>query len=147
MVLWMSFMPDFPVRMVVLCLLVHAGALSAEVVVGDAWIREAPPNAPVRAGYLEMVNVGTETVRVVSVASERFGAIEIHEMVDRGDGTMRMRPVAAIEVAGGGRVRLAPGGLHLMLFRPQQALAAGDRVDATLVLENGNRIDFQLEQR
>lgn len=119
----------------------------AGLTIEDAWIREAPPAAPVRAGYLTLVNHGTEAFRVVSVTSERFGAIEIHEMVDRGDGTMRMRPVSAIEVAAGARVELAPGGLHLMLFRPQQALATGDRIDAILALDNGDSIAFQLEQR
>lgn len=124
-----------------------AAAADTGLTVDNAWIRDAPPNAPVRAGYLQLVNDGGETVRVVSVDSDRFGAIEIHEMVDSGDGTMRMRPVPVIEVAAGGRVELAPGGLHLMLFRPQQALAVGDRVDAALILENGDRIAFQLEQR
>ncbi len=130
-----------------LCLQSLSAAAAPGLTVENAWIREAPPNAPVRAGYLELVNDGAEAVRVVSVASEGFRAIEIHEMVDRGDGTMRMRPVPIIEVAAGARVELAPGGLHLMLFRPQQALTAGDRVDAALVLGNGDRIAFQLEQR
>lgn len=121
--------------------------VAAQVVVEDAWIREAPPTAPVRAGYLGLVNNGDVEVRVVSVASDTFGAIEIHEMVDRGDGTMRMRPVPVIEVAARARVELAPGGLHLMLFRPQQTLAVGDVVDAELVLDTGERIAFQLEQR
>lgn len=130
-----------------LCLPGLPAAADAGLAVNDAWIREAPPSAPVRAGYLTLINAGADAVRVVSVTSERFGAIEIHEMVDRGDGTMRMRPVPVLEVTAGAQVELAPGGLHLMLFRPQQALASGDRVEATLVLDNGDRITFDLEQR
>ncbi len=133
---------------VLLCLAGLAPAsVGAQIAAEDAWIREAPPTAPVRAGYLQLVNTGDDDLRVVSVASAAFGAVEIHEMVDRDDGAMRMRPVEAIEVAAGSRVELAPGGLHLMLFRPQRVLATGDRVQAELVLDDGTRIAFELEQR
>jgi len=113
----------------------------------DGWIREAPPTAPVRAGYLVLRNDGETGQEVIAARSAAFGAIEIHEMIDKGDGTMRMRPVASVTVPAGGDVVLEPGGLHLMMFRPARALALGERVGLTLELAGGGTVETTLEQR
>ena len=113
----------------------------------DGWIREAPPSAPVRAGYLVLRNDGDTAQQVIAARSPDFGAIEIHEMIATDDGTMRMRPVPIVSVAGNGEVVLAPGGLHLMLFRPVKPLAAGDRVALVLDLADGGSVETELEQR
>lgn len=113
----------------------------------DGWIREAPPTARVRAGYLVLGNDGDTAREVIAARSPAFGAIEIHEMVATDDGTMRMRPVPVLPVAAGAEVALAPGGLHLMLFRPVKPLAAGDRVTLVLDLADGGALETELEQR
>ena len=97
---------------------------AAAVTVREAWIRPAPPTAPVRAGYAVLENVGAKEIVIDSVRSEAFGAIEIHEMHDV-DGVMRMRRVPRLVVEAGGTVHLKPGGLHLMLFRPAAPLDDG----------------------
>ncbi|MBL0027713.1 MAG: copper chaperone PCu(A)C [Rhodanobacteraceae bacterium] len=97
----------------------------------DGWIRAAPPVAQVRAGYLVIENVGDTEVVLTSVESADFGAIEIHTMFDDA-GTMRMRRVPELRVPAHGKVELKPGGLHLMMFRPQRALSAGDEVMITI---------------
>lgn len=103
---------------------------SAPVVVEHAWIRPAPPSAPVRAGYGVLENRGEAEVVIDAVRSDAFGAIEMHEMHDV-DGVMRMRRLPLLTVPAGGSVTLAPGGAHLMLFRPALALAEGET--ATIV--------------
>lgn len=110
------------------------------------WIREAPPAAPVRAGYVELLNTGDTEVVVSGAHSTAFGAIEIHEMADEG-GVMRMRRLPSLPVDAGARVSLEPGGIHLMLFRPQAALTAGDKVAVTLDLVDGSSVDIELVQR
>jgi hypothetical protein len=120
-----------------------AGGLVAE----EGWIREAPPTAPVRAGYLTLRNAGDSVVEVVSARSPAFGAIEIHEMRTGDDGTMRMRRVERLEIPAGGIVELKPGGLHLMLFRPTGQLVKGSHAPLTLVLEGGMVVEATLEQR
>ena len=111
------------------------------------WIREAPPTAPVRAGYLVLSNDDAVERQVVAARSPAFGSIEIHEMLASNDGTMRMRPVEKVAVPAGGIVRLEPGGLHLMLFRPAAAVVRGSRVGLTLQLADGSTIEAELEQR
>jgi copper(I)-binding protein len=139
------------VRSMMLCLLLALPAATA--VAGaplegrDGWIREAPPVAPVRAGYIDLVNSGTETVVVTGAESTAFGAVEIHEMVAGDDGAMRMRPVPQLAVPAGGRVELRPGGLHLMLFRPQQPLAPGASVPLRLHTEGGGEVELMLQVR
>ena len=111
------------------------------------WIRDTPPNSPVRAGYLVLRNEQPAPHRVISARSAAFGAIDIHEMAASDDGVMRMRRVPEVVVPPRGEVVLAPGGLHLMLFRPARPLVSGDRVELTLELADGSTIDTVLEQR
>ena len=44
-------------------------------------------------------------------------------------------------VAAGGRLRFAPGGLHLMLFRPSAPLVVGQRLAIELTLDDGRTLD------
>lgn len=112
----------------------------------SGWIREAPPVAPVRAGYLRLTNESNIDLVIVGVRSDAFGAIEIHEMSASDDGTMRMRPVPYFTVPAGGAVALEPGGLHLMLFRPQISLMSGVEVAIVFRLESGVEIETLLKQ-
>lgn len=131
-----------------LALLPAASAAAGAALEGrDGWIREAPPVAPVRAGYVDLVNSGTEAVVVTGAESPAFGAVEIHEMVAGDDGAMRMRPVPQLVVPAGGRVELRPGGLHLMLFRPQQPLAPGASVPLRLHTQAGADVELTLQVR
>jgi hypothetical protein len=94
----------------------------------DGWVREAPPTAQVLAGYGSFRNVGAQPLRITGASSADFGRVELHEM-DMADGVMRMRKLDAIEVPASGSFALEPGAIHLMLFEPKHALAAGATVD------------------
>ena len=106
---------------------VDAASLTAR----DGWIRPAPPVAKVRAGYVVIENSGDTEVVLTKASSPDFGAIEIHTMYDDA-GTMRMRRVPELRVPAKGKVELKPGGLHLMMFRPQRELAAGGQVEVSI---------------
>lgn len=108
------------------------------LVVKDAWVRTAPPGAPT-AAYMTIENESTTPAKIVRVASDDFGRAEMHETVMKKD-VASMRPVDALEVPARGKVTLAPGGLHLMLYRPARAYGPGDVLHLTLHLEDGRRI-------
>jgi len=58
---------------------------------------------------------------------------------------MRMRPLAGgIPLPPGQEVRLAPGGLHLMLIGPQGAFVQGSMIPLTLVFERAGRVQVEL---
>jgi periplasmic copper chaperone A len=109
-------------------------AEKTEIAATDPWIAEAPPGAKVMAGYLRLHNRSREALRCAGVSGADFGAGEIHRTVVE-DGRSRMLRAQQIEVAAGGSIDLAPGGLHLMLFRPQREMPSGTRT--TLVLDCG----------
>lgn len=97
----------------------------------NARIPAAPPGAGVMAGYLDLRNGTQQALRCDAVSGPDFGAAEIHRTVVE-DGQSRMLREQIVEAVPGATVSLAPGGLHLMLFRPQRELRAGDQTVLTL---------------
>ncbi|HUP92890.1 MAG TPA: copper chaperone PCu(A)C [Solimonas sp.] len=116
----------------------------ASLSASDAWIREAPPGATALAGYVTLSNAGPAAVRCDAVNGPDFGAVELHRTVVE-NGVSRMLRDQAIEIAPGATAQAAPGGLHLMLFRPLRQLRAGDRTSLTLRCgEHAVRTDFEV---
>lgn len=108
---------------------------AAELDISLPWVREAPPNARVMAGYMNIRNSGSTAVHIITVSSPGFTRAELHRTVVE-EGVARMEPVEQLEIAAGTSVSLEPGGLHLMLIEPEQALQEGDSV--TLVLHRAD---------
>ncbi len=119
-------------------MIVSLAALGAEPILraDKGWIRAAPPVARVMAGYLTIHNAGAKDVVLEGVSSADFGAIEIHEMATI-DGVMKMRRIPSLRIPAGGMLELKPGGMHLMLFRPQRSLPAGSEVLLELKTSDG----------
>jgi periplasmic copper chaperone A len=103
----------------------------AALLIEDAWIAQAPPGASAHAAYALMRNTGTEKQVCSAASSPDFGAAEIHRSLIE-EGRHRMLRGQQIEVAPGQTTALAPGGLHLMLFRPARPLAPGESAQITL---------------
>lgn len=101
-----------------------------EVVLDEAWVRAAPQGAPM-AGYFRIHNGTAAVLSCDRASSPDFGAIEIHRSLIE-DGMSRMLRDQVLEVAPGAEGRAEPGGLHLMLFRPQRPLVPGDQSRITL---------------
>ncbi len=101
------------------------------LMITDAWVREAPPNTTVLAGYMTLHN-RTDGFRVLeNVSSPGFEKIEVHKMEIR-DGVVRMLPVRFLEIGPGREIHLQPGGYHMMLRNPKKKLRAGDIVTLEL---------------
>lgn len=93
----------------------------------NGWIRQAPPGAHVMAAYAQIHNSTSKNRNITQISSKRFGAIEAHQTVMK-NGESRMLALDALEIPAHGETRLEPGGIHLMLFRPQQPqLQPGDK--------------------
>jgi copper(I)-binding protein len=96
----------------------------------EAWSRATPPGATVGAAYL-VIEGGARDDRLVGASSPRASMVHLHEVVDEG-GMARMRSVDAVKIPAGGRVVLAPQGLHIMLMGLDSPLVAGQRFELTL---------------
>ena len=107
-----------------------------DLVVSDAWIREAPPGSTVLAGYLKITNRGTTQATVTGVSADDFSSVEIHRTIME-NGVARMLSARQLEIPAGESFVLEPGGYHLMLFNPVRPLVAGDTVELLLQISNG----------
>jgi copper(I)-binding protein len=101
--------------------LADCGGLKIE----NAWIPQAPPVAPVLAGYARLVNQGGKPLHIDAVEGADFGSVELHQM-SMENGMMQMRPLKGLDVPAHGSVTLADGGKHLMLMDPRHPFKAGD---------------------
>jgi protein SCO1/2 len=116
---------------------VSSGQSAGDVVaVMNAWVRETDADATVNAGYMTLVNVGSEDIRLTSIQSDSFDAVEVHEMA-MVDGLMEMREITNLVIPAQSQVTLAPGGMHLMLKGPRRHFESGQRLDMVLSFESG----------
>jgi periplasmic copper chaperone A len=109
----------------------------------SAWVRATPPNRTITAGYLAIRNKGSVDHRLVGADSPVAGRAELHTHVhDRESGMMQMRHVDSIDLPAGETVRLAPGGLHIMLMDLNRDLQPGTSVPITLEFADGSRLEL-----
>ena len=106
--------------------------------VDNAWIREAPPAAPMLAGYLCLENRTDTPVTLVGVESPLFEFVMMHR-TETVNGMARMLHQDKVVIAAGKCVCFEPGGLHLMMPAPEKRLLAGDRVELDLLFEDGTK--------
>lgn len=110
-----------------------AGVAWAQTTVADPWVRGTV--AQQKATGLFVTLTSTAGGKLLSASSPVAGVVEIHEMAMQGT-TMRMRALPdGLELPAGTPVELKPGGHHVMLLDLKRALAAGDTVPVTLVIE------------
>ncbi len=109
------------------------------LVASDIEVSTPMPGMSVSAGYMLLTNNSDEDILMNSVSSPEFGAVEVHETTVV-DGVARMRPISELLIRAGGSVRLEPGGLHLMMMRPQR-----DIETITVNLHHGDLLLMSLQ--
>lgn len=109
--------------------------------VGNAWVREAPPVADVLAAYAVFCNDGDQAVTIAGAESEDFDRVEMHIVVERGDAVI-MEESNSVVIGPDDCVAFAPGGRHFMLFDPVRIFRAGDEVELTLHLADGQELEL-----
>lgn len=130
-------------RPMLLLLLVVPGFALAELEISSPWIKNLPPSVPVRAGYMTLHNPESKTVSIVSLSSDAFGSIEIHQTIEQ-DGLMRMERVSTLTVEPGSTVQLTPGGLHLMMMNPVEPTRIGDRIEILILFDDGSEQKLEM---
>jgi periplasmic copper chaperone A len=126
--------PHFLLRMIVsICLLGAAVLVQAEVKMTDAWVRASNPGQSVAAAYVTLSS--PQDVTLVYAETERAGTVEMHSMTMQ-NGVMKMRSMEELPVPAGKPVKLAPGGLHLMLFEFPTPFKVGEQVKFRLCFKD-----------
>ena len=113
--------------LVILTSLFSTTLSASEILVDDAWIREAPPVSKVQAAYMALLNSTKKDISLVSVSSPLYSHIEFHR-TEMTNGVMRMQQQDTLHIPANSQLYLQPDGIHMMLFNPAQPLKAGDKV-------------------
>ena len=124
-------------RLLLILLLIFPGAAFAGLDIDDAWIKNLPPAVPVRAGYMTIRNAQANAISIVAIRSDAFASVEIHQTIAE-DGMMRMEPVPTLVIDPDSTVKLAPGGLHLMMMNPTEPTKPGDVLQIVIELGDGS---------
>ena len=130
-------------RIVVLAALISPFAATAEstgIDIERPWSRDT--FAKTGAAYLTIVNRGGTADALVEVPLPLASMASVHRTIME-DGVMKMRPALPVELAAGETVKLAPGGLHVMLMGLAAPLVEGAMVPITLTFRNAGAIDIQ----
>lgn len=107
----------------------------------DPWVKSA--ESGMSAAFGELENSGPTAVTVVSISSPASSAMELHETVDDGSGSMKMQEIdGGFVIPAGGSLTLEPGGNHFMLMDLTAPLVAGEEVSFTVTLSDGSTFDF-----
>ena len=106
------------------------------VAVMNAWVREPIVESETHAGYFTLINVSDKTLELVSIQTNAYEQVEIHEMTHV-NGMMKMSKIDSLILEPNGKVKLAPGGKHLMLISPNRTIKEGGRVVLKLKFKSG----------
>jgi copper(I)-binding protein len=124
----------------------HAGTpAKSKIKVTQAWIRVLPANLPA-GGYAVIHNQGNTDRHVTGASSPAYTHVMLHRSTNA-HGMSQMHAVKQLAVPAHGRVKLAPGGYHLMLMQARQAVKPGDRVPVTLTFADGDSVTVEFIAR
>jgi copper(I)-binding protein len=119
-----------------------AVAAEPSIQVVEAWARATPPGVENGAVYCKIHNRGGAD-KLVGARSPAAHGAEIHASISA-NGVVEMRRIEALPIDAGASVELAPGGTHVMLVGLAAPLAAGAKVELTLVFAAAGEIAIEV---
>lgn len=122
-----------------------AGTAAKEVkLVGNGFVRSTPPEQNVTGAFFELENTGAQTHYLVMAKSAIAPKVELHRTVTEGKDMMTMKPIQKLELLPHEKTTLRPGSYHVMLMDLTKPLTVGERVNLTLVFEDGSELPIKL---
>lgn len=97
--------------------------------VAEAYAHATVPGQQVGAMYMTLRS--SHEAALSGAETEVARQVQVHQM-HKHDGVMRMRRAHMVDIPAGGEVRLAPGGMHLMLIGLKKPLQAGEQIPMKL---------------
>lgn len=128
---------------------VAAPALAASYRLGaievlQPWSRPAA-KGQTGVGYMVIANKGAAPATLAGIESPIAARAELHQSVMGPGGVMSMKSLpGGVVIPAGGKVDLAPAGIHIMLVGLKQKLELGQKAPLTLVFKDGARLQIQL---
>lgn len=118
---------------------------AGDLVISQPWARATPGGAKIGGGYMTIENKGASPDRLIGGSADIADKAQLHEMTTV-NGVMKMRPLEeGVTIEPGKTIKLAPGGIHLMLFDLKGPLKQGDKVPVTLQFEKAGKANVTLD--
>ncbi|GAA4651289.1 hypothetical protein GCM10023116_35730 [Kistimonas scapharcae] len=106
------------------------------LMVTEPRVRAMPPGSKNTAAYLTIKNSGQKDVELVRIDTPVADFAEFH-LSKMEDGVMKMEHMAEPRVPAGKKLKLQPGGRHIMLMGLKKDLVTGEKVPLELHFSNG----------
>ena len=116
-----------------------AGGVGVE----GAWARASLVANRPGVVFATIVNHGGQGDVLVAVETPVAGVARVH-LSKVTNGVASMTAVGPVEIPANGQVKLAPGGLHIMLMKLKRRLVKGTTIPLTLVFEKAGRVDVMV---
>ena len=115
-----------------------------EVQFKDPWIRTTSTGHPMTAGYLSILNNGSEDVELVTVSSSIAKKVELHETTFHNN-IMKMRQLeSGVKIPAKGVIHFLPKGLHFMFKGLKMKVKDGGKYNVNLKFKNGGKAEVTM---
>ncbi|WP_340151962.1 copper chaperone PCu(A)C [uncultured Sneathiella sp.] len=114
-----------------------------DLIIETPWARASIGMSRPAAAYVTIRNEGQTTDILTGIETTVSAMPEVHRM-EMKNGVASMGPAGPVEIPANGSVKLAPGGLHVMLMKLQQPLRKGDQFSMTLIFKDAGRVDISV---
>jgi copper(I)-binding protein len=116
----------------------HGGSAHSATIAVTRAVVPASPSPSEASAFMVIENLGETADSLTAVSSPDADTVLIHEMTSG-----RMAVAADIPIEPGGRVRLVPGGYHLMFHGLSRQAQAGDTLTLTLHFARAGALDVR----
>lgn len=121
---------------------VHGAAPSADIAVTQSAVYYLGTDRNDAEVLFQLTNTGQDTITLVGAACPDAASATVHTTIIV-EGKKAIRNVDAYNIPPGGSVRMATGGMHLMLSDLKRPLKAGDQTNITLKFKGGAEYAFR----
>ncbi len=123
-----------------LILLMGLNSVHAKIIVKDEWARVTPSGSG--SVYMTIENDGDQDDTLTSAISDEAEMTMIHQTVREENIAKMIHVMGGIDLPKGKRIKLEPGGYHLMLMGIEKNLTLNDRIRITLSFKNNENIEI-----
>ena len=117
-------------------------ANAADIEISNIYAKATLPGAKNTALFFEIKNYTNKPVKLIGASSPAAAISEIHTHQEV-DGMKKMVQIDDIEIVPESTVSLEPGGLHVMLMNIKAPIKDGDKLEAVLEFDNGEKIEIK----
>jgi len=116
---------------------------TAHFQVENAWVQLAPPGAKVNAAYMQIHNPQAQARIITGVRADCCAMVMLHQTRREGDRVF-MDHLEQLVIPAQSSVRLAPGGLHIMLMQAKRELTLDSKVTISFDFSDGTTQGVEL---